>query len=124
MVSQANRGPAAARNMGLRTAQGNYVCFLDADDEYAPGFLAEAVGIMEGESRAVAVGCGVELVRLHRAVEPWQLDLIEATLPGNVVVRADAARLVGGFPEDPAFRGRSAGEDAAFRTQLFRLGPC
>src|SRR5215203_4380928 len=62
VVSQANRGPAAARNLGLRMARGRYVCFLDVDDEYAPGFLAEAVGMLEGDPRAVAVCCGVELI--------------------------------------------------------------
>lgn len=36
---QANGGPAAARNLALRHAQGAWVAFLDADDYWLPGKL-------------------------------------------------------------------------------------
>lgn len=35
IVKQKNRGPGEARNTGIRKSEGEYICFLDADDFYA-----------------------------------------------------------------------------------------
>jgi len=35
-------GPGGSRNLGLRAVQSDYVCFLDDDDEFTPGFLTAA----------------------------------------------------------------------------------
>jgi glycosyltransferase involved in cell wall biosynthesis len=47
LVGQANAGPGAARNRGLREAAGEYVTFLDADDEWEPEFLDRAVTALD-----------------------------------------------------------------------------
>ena len=43
ILHQRNRGLAAARNLGLRRSQGEYIGFLDADDLWAPSKLARHV---------------------------------------------------------------------------------
>lgn len=47
LLRQPNRGLPAARNAGIRQAQGKYVCCLDADDLLAPTYLEKAVHLLE-----------------------------------------------------------------------------
>lgn len=38
-----NMGPASSREIGLSSAQGHYICFLDSDDAYHPQFLEKSL---------------------------------------------------------------------------------
>jgi len=44
---QANRGLARSRNTGMRLSDGEYMCFLDSDDEYLPAHIASRVAMLE-----------------------------------------------------------------------------
>lgn len=39
IITQLNKGPSAARNTGLKIAGGDYICFIDGDDEVNPDLL-------------------------------------------------------------------------------------
>lgn len=50
VLTQANQGQGAARNRGLKAAQGDYVYFMDADDALAdPAALSRLVAAMAGD---------------------------------------------------------------------------
>ncbi|WP_161567333.1 glycosyltransferase family 2 protein [Exiguobacterium sp. SH4S7] len=57
VVSKENEGVAIARNTGIQMAQGSYVCFLDADDEFNDGFLDKMLDKAKLEKSDV-VYCG------------------------------------------------------------------
>lgn len=60
-LQQANAGSAAARNNGIRSAEGQYIALLDADDLWEPEFLAEQTAFMT-EKNAVCVYCSYRCI--------------------------------------------------------------
>jgi len=47
VISESDCGQSHAMNKGVRLARGEIIGFLNADDTYLPGTVAEAVGILE-----------------------------------------------------------------------------
>ncbi len=57
VLRQENGGTARARNTGLATARGEYITFLDVDDEYAPEMIEKLALLIEAQESDLAV-CG------------------------------------------------------------------
>ncbi len=74
----ANRGPAVARNAGVAQARGDYVAFLDADDEWMPDKLALQVALLDANPSVTLCGCQALWVdAAGRSVGPLFDDLPE-----------------------------------------------
>ena len=50
LIKQNNAGSAAARNNGIRHANGQYIALLDADDVWLPNFLEKQIHFMKKNS--------------------------------------------------------------------------
>lgn len=62
LMRQSNRGPAAARNQGIRTAKGKYIAIMDADDVSEPNRLSKQLLFLEQHPGCVAVGSRLTMI--------------------------------------------------------------
>ncbi|MBQ3347986.1 glycosyltransferase family 2 protein [Candidatus Saccharibacteria bacterium] len=64
VIHQRNRGQSSARNLGLKFATGNFISFIDADDEIKPTFISELLHPLVSDEAATLSICGFHYKRL------------------------------------------------------------
>ena len=55
VIAQQNKGASAARNAGLKVANGEYIQFLDADDLLSPDKIESQLNVLNGSVSGVAL---------------------------------------------------------------------
>ena len=65
LLKQNNQGLAAARNAGVKKAQGKYIAFMDDDDISAPNRLEKQIAFLEKYPDYSACICGIQFINLN-----------------------------------------------------------
>lgn len=61
-IYQDNKGPSAARNSGIKNANGDLIAFLDSDDIWHTDKLAQQVAAFDGDPSLGIVATGYEVI--------------------------------------------------------------
>lgn len=126
LIHQQNAGVSVARNKGIAEARGEYVAFLDADDEWKPDYLATQMALVEKYPQCSVFAVNYEFRNekgetiptiIHKlsfsgmdGVLTNYFEVASCSHPplwtSAVMVRKDAIQSIGGFPV-----GVKSGED-------------
>lgn len=110
LISQVNGGVSKARNAGLKNVKGDFVAFLDSDDEWFSDKLEKQIKIFQTNSEVDFLGTGFEGFRLNNKKEGEIVKIDFRKLlfknyfqPSTVVFRREVFDVIGYFDESQRY---------------------
>ena len=107
LITQENKGVSSARNRGIEASQGDFIAFLDSDDEWMPNKLEEQIKLKSPcchtEEIWIRNGVRVNQMKKHQKgggdqfIPSLSLCLIS---PSSVLIKREVFDKIGYFRED------------------------
>lgn len=101
-IYQQNKGLPTARNTGGYSAEGEFITFLDSDDEYKPNHLEIRFNILNSDNGIKFLFGGVEIIGnkyVPDANNPENLvEISQCVVGGTFFIHKDLFHKLGGFP--------------------------
>lgn len=98
---QENRGEAGAKNRGILLSCGEYLSFLDSDDEYAPDHLDSRNNILENHPEVELLHGGVKIIGdqfVPDKKNPGKMiHLSDCKIGGTFFIKKEVIDKLGGF---------------------------
>lgn len=102
---QTNQGPGLARNAGIAMSRGEFITFLDSDDEYLPEHLASRYALIRRDPSLEFLYGGVEVIGdpyVADREDPSRMIHIDQCFPGGTfVISRRLLERIGGFADVP-----------------------
>jgi glycosyltransferase involved in cell wall biosynthesis len=118
---ETNKGPGYAKNRGIFSSSGDYISFLDSDDEYKPQHLSIRKKVLAENPDIDLLHGGIEIIgnpfvpNFNNYLENISLD--DCIIGGTMFLKSDVVKKGGGFPEI------HFGDDIEFFKKAVRFNP-
>jgi glycosyltransferase involved in cell wall biosynthesis len=98
-IKKKNGGVASARNVGAKNSSGEYLVFLDSDDEFKSELLRDYDARIKYESNIGLISCGVligdkeKLPRIQKGISKFKYSV----LAGSFCIKREIFNKIGGY---------------------------